>query len=309
MLTISALCSDGEMHSLPSAVYVELCRDEDVPADSLRLIFSQRIEEELAEIYIADDGEEIFCGVVDEQIFIAYEAERTEITARSMAAVLLDNEACPHNFVNPCTAVLFERYMAPWGIEDFLGEDKAFQGKFDVAKGISCWQVAEAFGKRVYGKKPVMRSRKIVFSEDREREQVVFSNQGNGIPFEGLEHSRLRCKLLSKVRAKTENSGEYDTVVANPEAVSKGIKRERYLDVSTLSGDTLSKAFEAVERSLHSSEVVTLRCPVQLAALLSAQARILSSYGEYENYRVSSLRYVMSDSGEYTRVTLCRKEN
>ncbi|MBQ4569591.1 MAG: hypothetical protein IJA62_06030 [Ruminococcus sp.] len=309
MLTIAALSADGETLSLPSAVYIELCRDEEVPADSLRIIFPQRIEQELAELCLSYDGEEIFCGVVDEQIFIAYEAEKTEVIARSMAALLLDNEACPHNFVNPCTEVVFERYMAPCGIEGFVGEDVAFQGKFDVVKGSSCWQVAEAFGKKVYGKKPRVRSRKLVFSEPEERALAVFSNLGDGIPFERLEHSRLRCKLISTVRAKTQTAGQYDTAVANPEAIAKGIRRERYLDASDLSGDTLSKAFEAVKSAQQSSEVLTLRCSVQLAPLLGAQARVISSHGEYENYRVSSLRYVMSDGKEYTRVTLCRKES
>ncbi len=309
MLTISALCADGERLSLPTAVYIELCRDEDVPADSLRIVFPQRIEEELAEIYITDDGDEIFCGPVDEQTFLSYNTEKTEVVARSMAAVLLDNEACPHNFVNLCTAVLFDRYIAPCGMADFVGKDRVLKGKFDVTNGTSCWQVAEAFGKRVFGKKPVIQGKTMVFSDSGEKARIFFSNEGEGIPFTGFEHSKLRCKLISKVRAKTEDFGTYTTVVENPAAVNSAVMRERYLDASSLSGETLSKAFEAVRRSLQSFEVITLKCPAQLAGILGAEARIKGNYGIYEDLRVRSLRYVMDNSTEYTRVTLCRKEN
>ncbi len=309
MLKLTALCASGERCSLPTPEYIELCRDEDAPADSLRVTFAQNIKEELAEIYITDGDEEIFCGVVDEQTFISYEGEQTEIVARSMAAVLLDNEAYPQNFVNPCAQVLFERYMMPYGIEGFVGEDKSLQGKFDVLKGMSCWQVAEVFGKGTFGAKPSVEGKKIVFSKNHGKEQVVFSNHGQGIPFTRFEHSKLRCKLLSKVRAKTQTSGGYDTVVTNSAAVSSGVVRERYLNASLLSGDTLSKAFHAIEKSLQNSQVITLKCPAQIANLLSAEAKVESAYGVYENFRVTSLRYVLSDSGEYTRVTLCRKEN
>ncbi len=309
MLTLSALSADGKNCSLPTPVYIELCRDEGVPADSLRLIVGSRIEDELSEIYISDEGEEIFCGVVDEQIFISYETERTEIVARSMAALLLDNEAYPANFVNPGTRVLFDRYMLPYGIEGFVGADKSLQGKFDVLKGMSCWQVAESFGKSLFGTTPWVKGKKIVFSKREQGAQVVFSNFGEGIPFTGFEHKKLRCKLLSKIRAKTGTSREYDTVVSNPEAVNCGVVRERYLNASQFSGEYLSTAFDAINKSVQNSCVLSLKCPVQMVNSLGAQAKVETAHGDYENFRVKSLRYVLGDSGEYTRVTLCRKEN
>lgn len=309
MLTVSAMKTDGESCSLPTPVYIELCRDEGVPADSLRLISNIRIEDDLAEIYISDGDEEIFCGVVDEQIYKSYEEERTEIVARSMAALILDNEACPGNFVNPSTRVLFDRYMLPFGIEEFVGEDKALQGKFDVSKGMSCWQVAESFGKSLFGTKPWVQGKKIVFSKREQKEEIVFSNLGDGIPFTGFEQRKLRCKLISKIRAKTGTSREYDTVVVNHEAVNSGVVRERYLNASDLSGEYLSTAFGAVKKSVQSFCVLSLKCPVQVVNSLGAQAKVETEHGNYENYTVKSLRYVLGDSGEYTRVTLCRKEN
>lgn len=309
MLTVTAIGAKGETCSLPAPLSLEIAQDRDTPADSLRIVFPEKVSEELAEVTVTDGGKVLFTGIVDEQILTLADSTRTEIIARSMAALLLDNMAVPRNFVNPCTQVLFNLYMKPYGMESYVGENRVLQGSFNVSKGMSCWQVLEAFAKEVYGTSPRVEGRTVNFEKEQNQEDILFSNSVQGVTYSQLEYNRLRCKLISKVRAKTQTEGDYTTVVSSADALSRGIQRERYIDASRLSATPLSKAYEALENGALSSEEITLRCPLCLAGRLSAKGTVRTDTETLEGFYVKALRYTLSNSKEVTRVTLRRKEN
>lgn len=309
MLTFFALNAKGERCSLPAPLSFEISEDSNAPADSLVGMFPDEIKDDLAEIYITDGRNEVFSGIVDEQIVSFGESVRTRVYARSMAALLLDNEAKPRNLFCPSARVIFALYIGPLGFESFLGDDRCVQGNFDVAKGMSCWQVAEKFGMKVFGRVPRVKGRSIVFEKEDDLPEIVFSDTGEGIAFTSVEHNRLRCRIISKVKAKTDTSADYSVEISNSEAVSGGVIRERYINASAFSKTPLSKAYEILKNSTRNCQKITLVCPACITNVLGKDAKVICSGNLYEGYFVKSVRYSFSAGTEKTRITLCRKES
>lgn len=82
---------------------VTLIREKNVPADSLDVLFLSGINGiEYAEIAVFDGSKCVFRGIVDEQVeTISESGIILEINARSLAALLLDNEAMPQSCCLP----------------------------------------------------------------------------------------------------------------------------------------------------------------------------------------------------------------
>src|SRR5699024_3417624 len=85
-------------------------------------------------------GRVLFAGIVDEQVLSEDgDGITVELSARSRAALLLDNEAQPQIYYMPSLKLLFERHAAPCGFTGYLGRDEVFGGAFTVEKGMSEW--------------------------------------------------------------------------------------------------------------------------------------------------------------------------
>lgn len=310
MLTVYAIGADSERYSLSAAQSLVLCKDVSTPADSLCAVFPQEVCEELAEIYVYDGDEIVFSGVVDEQIIYAGDKVRTEIIARNKAALLLDNEAEPAVYINPSAELIFRRYLRPLGIDNYAGENKAYPGEFKVQKGISCWKVAENFCVGTYGTVPYVRDGTVFFQGEKSNGGLFFScDSKDGIVFTSFQRNIRRCKLLSRVRVKTRVGDSYSVEVENPDALGRGIHRERYLNASEYSAQSLAVADEMIASSVNSSEESEVCCPLRLTDVLRSEARVEYSEGEYlSGLCVSSLRYSLSSAGESTKLVLKRKE-
>ena len=113
------------------------------------------------------------------------------LTARSEAALLLDNEALPQTYINPSLKQLFDRHAAPYGFAGMAGNQGAFRGKLTVKKGMSEWQVFEEFCGYFLGTTPRVTYLGILDATGKPSEkQVFFSNQG-GISYRSFDPSRM----------------------------------------------------------------------------------------------------------------------
>ncbi len=75
----------------------------------------------------AEEGEVVFFGPVDElQRRFSSEGCMLEIVARSMAALLLENEAIPQTYAYPSLPLLFERHGKPYGFTEWEGNPADF---------------------------------------------------------------------------------------------------------------------------------------------------------------------------------------
>ena len=313
MLTFECVTAKGERLSLTSPSKVTICRDMGVPADSMDVTFPFAVDEEINTLRVLRGSEEIFLGIADEQIVVSDGGSvRTRFVCRSMAALLVDNEAYPSVFNDISASLVFDKFAKPLGFEKMIGEDRTLRGLFCVPKGTSCWQVVENFCKAVWGKVPFTEGMSVVMNRTDDMEGfVVFSDKydENSVRYTAFEHNRLRCKLVSCVRVKFNMSEGYTALVEDKEAIVSGALRERFLNADVLSGKSLSDADRLIDNGRLRSEKITLMVPLCATEVLGKSAVVDdSTFGVYEGFYVEGVRYTFDDKGEKTRLTLGRKE-
>ena len=141
---------------LPSPVTVVYNSEFSVPADDVTVEFPYIKGCEDGDFLYGFDGENlVFKGQIDEIITKSSGEKITvKITARSMASVLLDNEAEPCIYFNASSSVIFERHLQPFGFNGYIGDNNPYFGYIKISKGMSQWQVLENYCVNKYGKKP-----------------------------------------------------------------------------------------------------------------------------------------------------------
>ena len=86
-------------------------------------------------IQVVKDGAVFFRGLIDEQtILVDGDGAGIEVCSRSMAALLLDNEAIPQTYYVPSTRLIYQRHAQPYGFSEFSGKDKAFSTKLQIER-------------------------------------------------------------------------------------------------------------------------------------------------------------------------------
>lgn len=309
MLRCYATDTQGRVHSLPALCSLRISESADIPADSLRILLYGVYEEEFLRIFVYDEEELVTVALVDEQIAKVGSESVTQLICRSTAAVLLDNEAKPGNFVNPSCELMFRAYASPYGFSDFYGDNKFLKGEFSVAKGVSCYEALQSFSQAVFGKSLRVKGDEVYFEGDPEKAELYFSNKGEGLPFTEFTYNRLRCRQISKIYVKRDGSEDYRTPVADDDAIERDIQRERYMDISSYAAENISDVYRALAESKARSEEISLVYPGKLTGVVSACVKISVQGKVYEDFEVSSLDYTLHRDSEHTRLTLHRKEN
>ncbi len=308
MLTFILTDINGDSHTLTNPVSMTFNSEENVPADDLSVVFPWDELPELTTIEAYDGAKLFFRGVIDEQMtIISRESICTRLAARSMAALLLDNEAKPVCYNHPSASVIFERHLKPYGFADFKGENAVVKRRFIVPKGMTEWQVLEKFCRKSFGGSPRISSTGIVYINSREhREHLVFSDRGER-KYISIKENTRRCKLLSEVCVKVEEGSSYDFAVRDEEALSRGVVARRYYDAS-LNNNEDDIAVIMLNNARKASYEITLTVPGRITDALGAAAEVRNSrLGERRGLYVSSIFYRLGSGGEFTTLRL-RKE-
>lgn len=304
MLSFVMTDINGGSVCLENPVYMTLSRDEDVPADALSATFPFMPIEEMKEIRVYDGSELIFSGVVDEQQNISGNSGAyLRVIARSMAAVLLDNESRPRSFNNPSTPVIARFFLESNGLTSYSGGNVTVRNSLKVAKGMTDWQSLCSFCARAYGTVPRVESDGSVSLKGLKRgEKIVFSPDRVG--YCSVKENNKRCELISAVYVKQSPSGGYETLIPDREAMAKGVDRRRFLDSSSRVM-SVSLADKMVENAKRRSYSLTLVCPDRLTEILGRAARVEDGFiGSRDSLYVSSIFYKLGPRGEFTTVTL-----
>ena len=112
-MIFEGICS-GEVVGLYNALTVEINQELSVPADSMTVSFAYNGEfPSIERIYALESdcididkaiekGDVLFSGIVDEIILTADTSQAfVTVYARSLAALLIDNECKPTEYINP----------------------------------------------------------------------------------------------------------------------------------------------------------------------------------------------------------------
>lgn len=293
---------DGGLLALPAPVRLRLRSEEGAPADSLEARFPAfpGVGTLCGVRCYGDDGALLFDGIVDEQAGEETAAGAVaELSARSRAALLLDNEARPQTYYMPSLKLLFERHAAPYGFTGYLGRDEVFGGAYTVEKGMSEWQALEGFCKKYLGVSPVARGAVLDASGAGQAGQMAFSNAG-GVPFLEMRTAWKDVYRLSELRMRSGGQGNYTAVLQDADALARGVKRRRFL-----SGADAERAERLLEQVRKKAFAVQVTCPGAVCPLVGTTARVDGREGLY----VSAWDYVLSGAGETCKVTLRQKED
>lgn len=311
-MKITVLDTNGNTVILPRPVSLNISKNTQVPADSLTVVFTcESVVPELAEITVDDDtGKREFTGVVDEQlVFCKNNVNLLRLSCRSMAAVLLDNEAYPGSYILPSIDVIFEKCLKPYGIKGYIGTATPVSTAFTVDKGMTCWQALEDYCSRFLNIYPRINEDGLLDITNKVPDgKIKFSNRG-GIFYSGISKSVNRHNQVSHVIARTSINSDYNYIVTNEAAVNRGINHVRYLNCAEMPNEYLSLADKIIANSQKKCVTYTIKSPQNLLNILGCEAEIDSDItGTDDELTVVSVDYYLNGDGEYTEIELCKKQ-
>ena len=144
-------CWDGAQLRLPEPLEWELEYTAGVPCDSFRLLCPWEPGEEsgaekAVTFTLTEDGAPRFRGVVDEvEHRIEGSGGYLEVSGRGMAALLLDNEALPADYLTATAEDILRDHVEPYGIQVAQVSGLPAVSGFSVQSGQSEWQVLYQF--------------------------------------------------------------------------------------------------------------------------------------------------------------------
>ena len=299
----------GKELIFPSPLSVAVNIDEGAPADSLYAVFPLIKTEELKSIAVYSSDKLVFTGLVDEEEYMLNAAgEYLCISARSLAAHLLDNEAVPCSYDHPSAQLIYERYVKPYGIVMSDSDDSTYFGEQTVTKGTSCWNVLKRFCMACYSSVPRISSDGVLYMKGMRKDNgISFGETSAAIRYTGFSRIKKRCEEISAVYVKTSNAGGYELSVENADAVGRGIVRRRYLN-AVLTASPMRCADAMISNGTAKSYAVELRCPGCCLGMEGSRASVVNSVvGDIEGLYVSALCYRLTSKDEYTDVILKRR--
>ena len=311
MLRVVFTDTAGREHLFFRPLSMTIRMDENVPADDFSGVFAYSGVGELAGVCIYDDEKKVFAGIVDEQESILSPDGRVlRVCARSLAAHLLDNEAMPQSYDHPSASLIYERHIKPYGIAWQDSDDATFFGELAVTKGMSQWTVLKSFCSACYSSSPrVTADGKLRMKGAGSEQTVIFSDGAGGIAYTELRECRKRCEEISRVNIKVSDDAGYRYLLDNSGAISRGIRRERYLN-AVLEKTPMTCADAMLANAAAASYEVRLVCPDRLLYSVGCGARVINrTTGVLDDLYISAVSYRMDADGEKTTLLLRRRNN
>jgi len=205
MIEFRVELGDGTRLKLPQATRWKLSYGTGLPCDSfeVRCLWDGDPDGRMssAALFCAEqEGERIFTGVVDEYAFVHDGGTWLELSGRSMAARLLDNEAMPAQYQRLTCADLLERHVKPYGLDAVGGEQLPAVSGFSVTSGVSEWSVVENYAQYYGGVIPRFdRLGRLVLVAHKDDVPLEI---GNEAPLTGWELREQRYGVLSSVAVR-----------------------------------------------------------------------------------------------------------
>lgn len=309
MLSFVFTDTDGNEHILCHPLSLTIRMDEKVPADDFFAVFAYLPTGELVKAAVYDNSKLLFIGVVDEQTTVLTKnGMNLQISARSLAARLLDNEAQPQCYDHPSASLIYERHVKPFGILWTLEDDATCFGEQQVNKGMSHWTVLKNFCAACYSSVPRITSDGVLKMKDSvPSDSIVFSDEG-GIGYTELREEIKRCEELSRVNVKISDEEGYRFQIDNPDAIRRGIHRERYLN-AVLTATPMTCADAMLRSAAAASYELRLSCAGRLTDAMGCAATVKNRMlGVRDGLYVSGLTYRLDRGGETTALRLKRRD-
>lgn len=308
MLSFFVTYKDKTERKIEQALTAVIESEIGVPSDSLTVTFpyNREISENADFISAYLDNELAFKGQIDEVITIKKaDGVINKLTARNFASFLLDNEAEPLTYINPSAGFIFERHLKPFGITEYEADDIPFYGALKIDKGMTHWQVFYNFCKNRYGSIPrISGGGKAYFKGADNDNEITFGDESYDIHYCSLKENNRRFKLISEVKLKLNEFGNYSGVIENTNDECNSINRVRYVNLFS-DNSTIETADKIISQSNSDSYTVELECLGCHIGAIGSKAKIFDAVlGEMKNLRITGVRYTLDNSGEKTIVIM-----
>ncbi len=297
MLSFVLTDINDRKYTLYRPLSVSLLSSADAPADSLRAVFLvDKTDEPLYLVEALDDNECVFFGEIDSEIHsLSDKGTLLTLTARSRAAVLLDNEAYPQKYCSPSMPLLMQRHFIPLGFSKFVGSADAFSGELDITKGMSEWEVLESFCKRFLNTSPKITRDGVIDISGSESSEAIFLNTDSCL---SVNRSIFRSSLMSELRLRARRSGGYEYPIYSALAEKQRVRRRRFMNTAD-NGRSVNDAktlTEVSERRYRKTEIlINGRLPAELGTRLFLDG---ADTGE----SIREIRYTLDSKGERTLI-------
>ena len=144
------LCS-GVAVSLPPLLEWSIRQTDGDPCGSFSVCFAFEtawlpVLKQAVGFTAEDDGRTVFTGLVDDfAVKLDRRGALAEVSGRSMAAALMDNQVRAAEFVSAQLADILRLYVKPYGITRIDAAPMGQVANFAVETGYTCWQVLVGF--------------------------------------------------------------------------------------------------------------------------------------------------------------------
>lgn len=274
-----------------------------VPCDSLWIkFFDENDIGEISKIKLYDKGNLIFNGLCDcQKSSESKSGYEISIFARSTACILVDNETVPYTYEKPSAKQLCRCIAEKFGFFCALPEIYSDMA-YEVTAGSSCYGAISRFVSLLTGSY-------IYVTPNNEIKAVELSGNVKSINIYDVltaVHTIDRSEPISKIRFK-KSSGEprYNMNTEARLGSELGIKRETYINLSALPqwqrDNTVLKRLKASYENYDTLEItVSGYADESLMQCFSYETK----RKRYENYYLAEKKYMCSEKGEFTKLTL-----
>lgn len=304
-MKFEGITAQGTVYSLGVPLSVHISRGAGAPADELVGEFPWSALPPLYRLRVLDGDRLVFFGPVDVlQEKISPKGAFLRVEGRSLAALLLDNEALPQTYYSPPFSAVFARHAAPYGFMRYRvpgGAEKI--GEFTVTKGMSEWQVLESFCRRAWSTSPALQTGGELTVGGAEESGILwFGDSVRGLTYLSLTRTCREYERISELLARSVRDGRYTVSLTNEQALRDGIRRRRCLSASPAAGARQVLA-NARQKSLEYTLVLPGWPDVQPGRNAEIGDRLL---GRAAGLRVWSVEYGLDAGGMLCTVALRR---
>ena len=298
MLTFILKDIKGQTVTFRHPLKISLSFSEQAPADSLNAVFAVSGSiPVLSSVEVKKGEERIFFGNIDEQAEeISEKGRLLSVTARSLAAVLLDNEAAPQTYCVPSMPLLMQRHFVPLGFTEFVGSEKAYSGQMTITKGMSEWSVLKEFCRYFLQTEPKIRRDGVIDVTGLPPQESLLLSEDVMLSCRHEYRSRV---LFSEILARTRAGGDYCMPLVSQKAKKLGIQRRRYVNAVDSKSRTVLTAKEMLQKAESAYERLIVTCK---GCFPAETGTILHLSRQTKGYRIREINYTLDSTGEKTKI-------
>lgn len=294
----------GNQTALKQPLNVSFVSSYDAPADSLTAVFAvDGTIPPLSAVEVKNDGQRIFYGIVDMQTDeLTSKGVLLTVSARSLSAVLLDNEALPQTYSMVSMPLLMKRHFSNLGFENYIGSDKAFYGKLVISKGISEWEVLSEFCRKFLGTVPRIDCFGVIDISGENNDVLSVSSK----QCISKKHILRGYLLISDIMTRAVSDDGYIMPFEDKFAKSLNVRKLRYVNAV----DNADKSVLTAEKITKNADNRYEQLAVEYSGCIlgSIGAKLIID-GRDNNYIIKEIHYSLNSQGEKTRIYAEVKHN